>query len=231
MYPDGVTLIRPAVERASSDSAVVLEALALEPSAVVYDLADGHRRSEPLAATFDAIDAYLDRWTGTPLLVHVPDPTQAAMLHAHRLARHVTTWPTLAGAMAAAQLHRPLERATVVLDPVLSAPREARGMVDQTFGAWQALRLVDDAKIVVTEMVTNAVVHAQTAMVVSLSHHQGTSAIRVGVRDASEALPVLGPPTGTLASAGRGLWIVGIVAQDWGCVRTRQGKIVWAVLD
>lgn len=231
MYPDGVTLIRPAVERASNDSAVVLEALAREPSAVVYDLANGHRRSEPLSVTFDAIDAYLDRWTGTPLLVHVPDETQAAVLQAHPLARHVTTWPTLADAMAAAHRHRPLERAAVVLDPVLSAPREARSLIDQAFGAWQAKRLVNDAKIVVTEMVTNAVVHARTTVVVSLSHRPGTSAIRVGVHDASDALPVLGPRAGTLASDGRGLWIVGIVAQGWGYVRMRQGKVVWAVLD
>lgn len=230
MGPNGVSVVSNAVVPGIDDGASLLEALALEPSAVVYDLADGRGRARELSTTFDAVDAYLSLWSGTPLLVHVPDESRAAELRAHPLARRVTIWPTLPRALAAAQRHRALDRSTVDLDPVLSAPRAARDLIDRTLAGWHAPQFANDAKLVLTEMVTNAVVHAGTAMTVSISRHRRTQAVRVAVRDLSSAPAVLDSRPDPMMPGARGLWIVGGIAQGWDSIPLSRGKIVWAVL-
>ena len=113
----------------------------------------------------------------------------------------------------------------------LQAPAHAR--------AWTAARLpplpshvVEDALLLVSELVTNAVRHGRPAIEITLS--ATTERVRIGVRDGGEGLPVL--PTGQPSidrPTGRGLLIVAATATDWGVERTpgTAGKTVWAELD
>lgn len=86
--------------------------------------------------------------------------------------------------------------------------------------------LTDDMRLVVSELVTNALSHAGTPFTVTLDG-DGVS-VWVSVRDGSTLAPVPVADPG-LALDGRGLAIVDEVSHDWG-VATGDGggKAVWA---
>jgi anti-sigma regulatory factor (Ser/Thr protein kinase) len=109
----------------------------------------------------------------------------------------------------------------------LRAPRSARRFVVETLERWgREEELVDDAALVVTELATNAVIHAQSDFVVALSSAGGR--VRVAVRDADPAVPILRDTAGTTGTSGRGLLLVAALADRWGTHSTRDGKTVWA---
>jgi anti-sigma regulatory factor (Ser/Thr protein kinase) len=90
-----------------------------------------------------------------------------------------------------------------------------------------AMALVDDARLVVTELATNAVVHAGSSFSVDVRPRAG--GVRVSVHDASSVTPTL-RDVGSLALAGRGLRLVEAIATDWGIELETDGKTVWAEL-
>jgi two-component sensor histidine kinase len=99
---------------------------------------------------------------------------------------------------------------------------------------WVASRVkpsprIADVLICVSELVTNAVRHAQTDIEVSLSRSdEGT--VHVEVRDESPELPVA-QPFSTVASTGRGLHMVDALSSRWGLRREGAGKVVWFEID
>ena len=108
------------------------------------------------------------------------------------------------------------------------APRAARRFVVETLEGWKLWELCDDAALVVSELATNAVLHARSDFSVVVSW-QGT-AVRVSVRDASAAAPVR-QDVPVLATAGRGVALVAAIAGRWGAELVGGGKIVWAELS
>lgn len=85
----------------------------------------------------------------------------------------------------------------------------------------------DDLELVVSELVSNAIVHAQGDLRLSL--HFDTDALTVEVTDHSSDLPVPSRP-GDSDQRGRGLLIVSKVAREWGVRLGPHGKTVWARL-
>jgi anti-sigma regulatory factor (Ser/Thr protein kinase) len=80
------------------------------------------------------------------------------------------------------------------------------------------------AELVVSELVTNAVMHARTDIVLRVvSTEDGT---RIDVADESAAVPGLRLARAD-ASRGHGLTLVEHFAHRWGVERTPTGKIVW----
>ena len=105
--------------------------------------------------------------------------------------------------------------------------RAARGFVLGMLEPWRGEQLAADAALVVTELATNAVLHAGSAFSVSLTLSSG--AIRICVGD---TLP-LGPTGGDkqlAATAGHGLGVVAAMASRWGIESVPSGKAVWAEL-
>jgi anti-sigma regulatory factor (Ser/Thr protein kinase) len=86
----------------------------------------------------------------------------------------------------------------------------------------------DAVQLVVSELATNAVIHARTAF--SISVRCQPSAIRLAVRDRSQVPPMLRAARPDQAS-GRGLGLVAAVAVDWGVDPAPDGKTVWAQLS
>jgi anti-sigma regulatory factor (Ser/Thr protein kinase) len=84
-----------------------------------------------------------------------------------------------------------------------------------------------DAQLVVSELATNAVIHAGSPFSVSVGRNGST--MRVSVRDCSGTQPVLRAPEPESLS-GRGLRLVGALARDWGVEPGADGKTVWAEL-
>ncbi|GAA4990850.1 ATP-binding protein [Kineococcus glutinatus] len=86
-------------------------------------------------------------------------------------------------------------------------------------------RVVDDAELAVTELVTNVVIHARTDMVVRVVPADGGA--RVEIHDGSPVMPTPGLARSTAAS-GRGLLLVEVLAQRWGAEPVPGGgKRVW----
>ncbi len=84
--------------------------------------------------------------------------------------------------------------------------------------------LSDICELVVSELVTNAVVHAATPIVLRIT--TGPSAIRVEVEDGSPYLPTRRAWSDT-AGTGRGLRIVDQQVDRWDAALTGSGKVVW----
>jgi MEDS: MEthanogen/methylotroph, DcmR Sensory domain len=108
------------------------------------------------------------------------------------------------------------------------SPREARRFVLETLQGRAAEKLARDAAIVVTELATNAVLHARSAFTVAVS--SVADAVRVSVRDGSP-LPGAKPRAPMTVSPSHGLGVVALLAASWGIeLLGDAGKEVWAEL-
>lgn len=110
----------------------------------------------------------------------------------------------------------------------MHAPAHARAWVSAHTSALPA-PAVDDALLIVSELVTNAVRYGAPDIVLGLDVLGDR--IRIEVSDGGERLPVVAPgPPDVDRASGRGLFIVAATAADWGVARLAgsSGKLVWA---
>lgn len=114
-------------------------------------------------------------------------------------------------------------RLTGGLDQVQAARRLTGAMLVDV-----PVEIVGAAELVVSELVTNALLHGGGQVAVRLSLNPKRQ-LRVEVEDAGHGLPVT-PRDSTEAMTGRGLALVSQLAQAWGVDRSPTGKIVWAEL-
>jgi hypothetical protein len=105
-------------------------------------------------------------------------------------------------------------------------PRAARRFVAETLRGWGKDELIPDALLVVTELATNAVVHARSDFVVVVS--PAGESVRIAVRDASAVVPTR--RASSLGISGRGLELVNALASSWDVEMLPEGKEVWAEL-
>jgi hypothetical protein len=107
------------------------------------------------------------------------------------------------------------------------APYAARRFVIAALEEWGIPDLIDDAACVVSELATNAVVHAASDFVVGVSVCDAT--VRISVRDSSVMAPAERVSSST-ATRGRGIAMIAALSTDWGVERAGAGKEVWAEL-
>jgi anti-sigma regulatory factor (Ser/Thr protein kinase) len=118
-----------------------------------------------------------------------------------------------------------------ITDHDADAVRGIRNAIDEWLGE-RATELRDNVRLVVSELVTNAVQHTSGA--VRAIAVEVDDAIRVEVFDQSTWLP--SPMLATETDIhGRGLAILETLSDSWGCVHTvfdgRVGKVVWATFQ
>jgi anti-sigma regulatory factor (Ser/Thr protein kinase) len=109
------------------------------------------------------------------------------------------------------------------------APLAARRFVSSVLARrpYEGRVLTGDARLVVSELATNAVIHAATPFLVSVRFTG--SAVRVAVRDWSATRPVV-RDGGPDSLSGRGLHLVMALAEAWGVEIDADGKTIWAEL-
>jgi anti-sigma regulatory factor (Ser/Thr protein kinase) len=112
------------------------------------------------------------------------------------------------------------------LDPAPTAP----GLIRAELAAWLSgwgLGPTDTEVplLVVSELVTNAVEHAETPVAVTVILEESILDIRV--RDHSRAAPIL-QQRDPLSVRGRGLQVIAALATSWGWTPLPDGKTVWA---
>jgi hypothetical protein len=121
------------------------------------------------------------------------------------------------------------------LAPLPESIKAAREFTTAALRGWQLDALIEDAVMVASELVTNAMRHAGGLMDstmdprLELAWYYETSRLMCVVTDWSPQPPV--PlPADSDAEAGRGLQIVAALAAGWGWTRpSAHGKAVWAV--
>lgn len=109
-----------------------------------------------------------------------------------------------------------------------TAPRSARRWLREQFADPDS-DAAGTAELLLTEVVTNVVVHARTASTVRLLATDGL--VCVEVQDASPAPLRRRRPDPAEAESGRGLPLVESLASTWGWQRVEGGKIVWFCLS
>ncbi len=117
--------------------------------------------------------------------------------------------------------------ARAAFSPRQSAPGYARRVTVDALRQWgYSGTVVEDAQLVVSELVTNAVVHAGSHLTLSVRCDDDHT-LRLAVQDATPLAP---PADNSAFSVERrhGLGIVAAIADDWGVEHLRDGKIVWA---
>jgi len=112
----------------------------------------------------------------------------------------------------------------------VSSPRAARAFTAAWLEAWDLSSLNERAAIAISELATNAVVHAQQTFELRVVDTMD-GGVWMGVTD--HLREPLAPPTEQRPSSpsGRGLQIVAGLADDWGSdLVDDNGKTVWCII-
>jgi anti-sigma regulatory factor (Ser/Thr protein kinase) len=194
-----------------------------------HDLATGWDRLRPVLEddTASSLDELADALMG---VVHGPGSHyMTGPLPEHReddialvlLAREGS--PTRAG-------RQPPPRRTAMTiaqaepERIAGARRQLRDLLHD----WSDDEQVDSAVLMVSEMVTNVLVHTDgdARLVAEAAGEHGDRRLRVEVADVNDELPHRRSP-GELASSGRGLVLMEVLADAWGVNPRGEGKSIW----
>jgi anti-sigma regulatory factor (Ser/Thr protein kinase) len=103
------------------------------------------------------------------------------------------------------------------------SPAAARSLVRDALATFSA-DTSELAQLLVSELVTNAVLHARTPVVLQV--RIDGDRVKVAVNDGSGTCPKPGA-TSAGATGGRGLQLVNSLAGSWGWQQTLGGKCIW----
>ncbi|MGW1195204.1 ATP-binding protein [Streptomyces sp. NPDC002536] len=121
----------------------------------------------------------------------------------------------------------PLAWACTELPSEPRAAADGRRFLAVTLTAWNCSEALDDARLLTSEVLTNAICHASGP--IQLRVRRGMDELTVEVTDRSPQ-----PPQPRLAEAGdesgRGLLLVDALADSWGTRPVDQGKTIWFTL-
>jgi anti-sigma regulatory factor (Ser/Thr protein kinase) len=199
----------------------VCAAIQQRPSAVVVDLS-----RLTAACALPALAFGLGhRRHGVRVLARIP-----ASLRGLERMPGVTCDPLPAALAALPGLGQAEARVGARFEPEVGAPGVARALVSEAVSAWQVDHMEIPAQLIASELVSNAVEHAGTAVDFRLV--RTWYGLCIAVRDGDPHPPVTSEsrPGEQPSTRGRGLAIVSRTAYRWGCLIGTADKIVWAML-
>lgn len=110
-------------------------------------------------------------------------------------------------------------------------PRTARERVRRALNEWRLpAETIDTAELIVSELVTNAVVHTASERIDVIVVF-GAETLRLCVRDRGPHCGIDQQSPGPDAETGRGLLLVSALADGYGWWPVGAGSAVWAALD
>ncbi|MFF8884092.1 ATP-binding protein [Streptomyces flaveolus] len=106
----------------------------------------------------------------------------------------------------------------------------ARRLVRTALAAWGLEHQIDDATVVITELVSNAVEHGRLSSIRLIVSRPTEGRVRLGVVDRSKSIPMMRTDSNGDQVRGRGLVLVDALTELWGTDLYRWGKQVWGEL-
>ncbi|RKS77872.1 serine phosphatase RsbU (regulator of sigma subunit) [Motilibacter peucedani] len=123
-----------------------------------------------------------------------------------------------------------VKEAHLELAPDMRSVGEARDYLRTTLDAWEIPQDVEDsAELIVSELVTNALLHTGAPAVLVLRYDTGGELLALGVEDTSTRHPQPRELSDD-SLTGRGMFIVEALAERWWVAPAGDGKTVWADL-
>nr|WP_221380321.1 ATP-binding protein [Actinoplanes polyasparticus] len=125
------------------------------------------------------------------------------------------------------------DRLQAWLEPRPASVAAARALVTRACDAWDRPKQLQDAWLIASELAANAVEHARTDFIVTMSRTD--TRLHLAIHDCVGSFPDaselrLADQPAELGERGRGLRLVHATAVAWGAVPTRDGKVVWAAV-
>lgn len=207
--------------RTSPQLSTVLGKLLLDRGRVLVDVSGLRVAWRPSLNVLPAALAAAGGWPAARLVIFGARPDLAAALYATGTVSEI---PLAADRDEALRLlaRRPRRvRRTTALPSSRDAAPLARMLLADACADWSLTDLEDRARIVVNELVTNAVEHARGPNALKLGLDD--RGLTVAVEDESET-------TDLQDRAQLGLRVVGELSDRWGAIAHRRGKTVWALL-
>ncbi|MFD8965025.1 ATP-binding protein [Streptomyces sp. NPDC059568] len=109
----------------------------------------------------------------------------------------------------------------------------ARLELRKALAGWGLSELEDSAVLIVSELLSNAGLHAKVTpeQIIETRYFRSSGALRIEVHDGSSDRPQPRTPDPE-ATDGRGLLLVDALADEWGVAdRAGPGKMIWAALS
>ncbi|GGU33680.1 ATP-binding protein [Lentzea flava] len=207
----------------------LLKLAADDPLALVVRLGPAFEvPSRAMLAVFTTVWMRISQWPDIPLVLVTETESHRDEVRASGVGRFVRTAANLQEALDVVERppHRRFRRIPLPNSP--TAPIMARAVVREACELWGLDRLVNDAVLVVSELVENAVRYARSESMLRVELRP--SGLSIAVRDDDPTPPVLESP-GPEVVGHRGLQLVNRLCVAWGCAPSSDGgKIVWAVL-
>jgi anti-anti-sigma factor len=229
---DGATVVTPSGHLDISTCHLLrdhlLKVATDEPRAVVVNLGALTIETPAPLSVFVSVQSRLAEWPAVPLLLVPGDPDVAETMVRGHLGRFVPVRLSVREAIAAIGDPPPRRVATARLTNRPTSPRVARECTRHTCAEWGVREVSDDAVLLASELVANAVVHTSCDPRLRLELRRGVFSVavyddepgEVSVRDRGPGL-----------TAVHGLLLVAQVAAAWGCSPTPDGgKVVWATV-
>jgi anti-anti-sigma regulatory factor len=197
------------------------------PRAVVVDLTDLGIESDAALAIFLAVQTRLQQWPGVPLLLVTGPGATRNMVARNRTGHFMPVHDSVVAAIAAIDEPPPRRVERLRLPNELASPRVAREFTRMTCRQWHCTTVIDEAALLVGELVTNTVMHTLSSPEVHLELRRDLFSIAV-YDDVPGEVSLLDPGTG---GGLHGLLLVAQISTAWGCSPTSSGgKVVWATL-
>jgi anti-anti-sigma regulatory factor len=236
---------RLALDQAPKVRGILLERLGERPLAVICDLSRLEAIEPACAGLFLSVANQDDSgWPGTGLLLSGASPAVAGILRSLRVQEFLPLCTDVEEAVLRAVDRPPYLHDQVQLPPTPEAAAVARLLVREVFDHWRlpdpapagaraddagGLKLVERVTVVVSELVTNAAMHARTDLTVRVELHGGR--LWVKVRDGMPRMLTLAR-RGDWIDGGRGLVLVDALSSSWGVSPDPDGgKVTWAAFS
>ena len=171
---------------------------------------------------------HMRAWPAVPVVLACPDSGTAALLDGRLDGQQLQHASSLLQGWAQIMDTPPPQTAHLRLSPSTLAPYGARRFLTRVCRDWGMNHHLDSGELVITELVTNALIHTTSDIEVLLAGDQDR--LRIGVRDRDPAPPG-SPSVDSDSLTGRGLLLVDALSESSGAMPTNDGgKLVWAVL-
>ena len=122
------------------------------------------------------------------------------------------------------------QRVRMTLPAARHSVRLARDATRVALTAWQLPHVAENAVLIVSELVTNAVRHTTDIDVIAVDLHAARTWLLIEIHDTDRCWMQPRIPA-AFEESGYGFVLVDALADKWGVRETDTGKAVWAELD